>query len=76
VHADSEPGRRPLLRALVADGTLPPGYVTDDGAGLLYRGTTVVEAVSEREHARSYRVERRAGGTAVETALDVRPLGS
>lgn len=32
VHHDSEAQRRPLLRRLIADGTLPPGYATDDGS--------------------------------------------
>ncbi len=39
VHYDAEPQRRPLYQRLVADGTLPAGYATDDGVGLLYRGT-------------------------------------
>src|SRR3954463_6681981 len=45
VHYDSEEQRRPLFHRLVADGTLPAGYATDDGAGLLYRGTRLIEAV-------------------------------
>jgi peptidase E len=36
VHYDSEEQRRPLFHQLIADGTLPPGYATDDGVGLLY----------------------------------------
>jgi peptidase E len=74
VHYDSEPGRRPLFRALVADGTLPAGYATDDGAGLLYRDTELVEALAERDRAGAYRVEPGPGGTAVETPLDIRRL--
>jgi peptidase E len=75
VHYDSEPGRRPLLHDLIADGTLPPGYATDDGAGLLYRGTELHEVLSERGDARAYRVERGADGTAQETPLPARSLG-
>lgn len=75
VHYDSEEQRRPLLHRLVADGTLPTAYATDDGAGLLYRGTTLAEALAERPGAGAYRVER-VGGDAVETPLDVRLLGS
>ncbi len=73
VHYDSEARRRPLLHQLVGDGVLPTAYATDDGTGLLYRGTEFVEAVAERPSAGAYRVERR-GGAAVETALDVRRL--
>lgn len=74
VHYDTEPTRRPLFQQLVAAGTLPAGYATDDGAGLLYRGTELVEAVAERDGAGAYRVERGPDGTAVETRLDARLL--
>jgi peptidase E len=69
VHYDSEPQRRPLFRRLIAEGTLPPGYATDDGAGLLYRGANFVEAVSEKDGARAYYVDAQG-----ETPLDVRRL--
>jgi len=74
VHYDSEPERRPLFQRLVADGTLPTGHATDDGAGLLYRNTELVEALAERPGAGAYRVEARPDGTAVETPLEVRLL--
>ena len=48
VHHDSEEQRRPLYHRLVADGTLPGGHATDDGVGLVYRGTELVEAVADR----------------------------
>jgi len=69
VHYDSEPQRRPLFRRLIADGTLPTGYATDDGAGVLYRGTDFVEAVSERDGAAAYFVD-----VADEIRLDTRRL--
>lgn len=69
VHYDSEAQRRPLFEQLIADGTLPPGYATDDGAGLLYRGTQFVEAVGELPGAGAYFVD--ADG---ETRLPVRAL--
>jgi peptidase E len=72
VHYDSEAGRRPLFQSLIADGSLPPGYATDDGAGLLYRRTEMVEALAENGNAGVYRVERGPNNTAVETPLDVR----
>ncbi|HEX3789067.1 MAG TPA: peptidase E [Pseudonocardiaceae bacterium] len=75
VHYDSELGRRPLVHAAVAAGELPETHCTDDGAGLLYRGTTLVEAVTERPSGGAYRVRRdEATGAAVEEVLDVRKL--
>ena len=48
---------------------------TDDGAGLVYRGTELAEAVSERPGAGAYLVERGpVSGHAVESALEVRRL--
>lgn len=75
VHYDSEEQRRPLFHSLIADGTLPAGYATDDGAGILYRGTEMVGAYAERDGAGAYFVERGADGTAVETELPVTRLG-
>jgi peptidase E len=74
VHHDSEPGRRPLYHRLVADGTLPSGYATDDGVGLVYRGTELIEAVADRPGRAAYRVERDADGSAVETVIEPRRL--
>jgi peptidase E len=74
VHYDSEEQRRPLFQSLVADGTLPSGFATDDGAGLLYRGTELVEAVSEEDGKGAYRVEATGEGTVLETRLETRPL--
>lgn len=73
VHYDGEEQRRPLLHRLVADGTLPDGYATDDGVGLCYRGTEMVEAVSERAGAGAYRI-RRTGGGVEETRIEPRLL--
>jgi peptidase E len=74
VHHDAEARRRPLHQRLVADGTLPAGYATDDGVGLVYRGVELVEAVADRPGAAAYRVDRGAGGTAVETRMAPRRL--
>lgn len=74
VHYDTEEQRRPLFQSLVADGTLPTGYATDDGAGVLYRGTEMVGAYAERGGAGAYLVERGPDGNAVETPLDVTRL--
>lgn len=74
VHYDSEEQRRPLYHRLVADGTLPGGHATDDGAGLVYRGTELAEVVADRPGAAAYRVERGPDGTAVETRMEPRRL--
>jgi len=74
VHYNSEPGRRPLFQSLIASGTLPTGYATDDGAGLLYRGSDLVEALSERADAGAYSVRADPGGGVTEESLDVRRL--
>ena len=58
VHFDSEPRRRPLVHELVADGTLGVTHCTDDGVGLVYRGTELVEAVTERAGKGAYVVRR------------------
>lgn len=74
VHYDSEDQRRPLYHRLVSEGVLPAGYATDDGVGLLYRGTELVEAVSDTPGKAAYRVERGADGAAVETRIEPRLL--
>ncbi|MEP6852567.1 MAG: peptidase E [bacterium] len=74
VHYDSEPQRRPLFQAAVADGRLGTGYATDDGTGVLYRGTQFAGAYGERDGKGVYLVERNPNGTATETALEVTRL--
>ena len=73
VHYDSEDQRRPLLHKLVEQGVLPSAYATDDGAGVLYRGTEFVKAVAENNSAAAYFVEAR-DGTVVETPLDIQRM--
>ncbi|WP_108989767.1 peptidase E [Streptomyces coelicoflavus] len=73
VHYDVDPGRRPLIHRLVADGTLPTAHCTDDGVGLVYRGTELVEAVTEARGKGAYVVVP-DGGTAVEERLEPREL--
>ncbi|MEP6648427.1 MAG: Type 1 glutamine amidotransferase-like domain-containing protein [Lapillicoccus sp.] len=70
VHYDSEEQRRPLLHRLVAAGALPMAYATDDGVGLHYRGTELVEALTELPGKGAYRVERGPDGQAVETRIE------
>jgi peptidase E len=74
VHYDSEPQRRPLFQRLVAERALDAGYATDDGVGVLYRGTEFVEAVSETDGAGAYFVAADGQGGVTETRLDTRRL--
>jgi hypothetical protein len=73
VHYDSEARRRPLIHQLVADGTLPTTHCTDDGVGLVYRGTELVEAVSEQDGKGAFVVSRE-GDRAVEERIEPRRL--
>ena len=74
VHYDSEEQRRPLLHSLVAAGTLPRSYATDDGAAIVYRGTEVHEVVADRPGAMAYEVAL-VEGEVVESVLPARLLG-
>ncbi|MFT4976176.1 MAG: dipeptidase E [Myxococcota bacterium] len=56
-HYDGEALRRPVYTELLRSAALPPGVAVDDGAALLYRGTTLVEAVSSRPGARAWQVD-------------------
>jgi peptidase E len=56
-HYDGEEMRRPRFRALVDNG-LPDGIAADDGVGLHYAGTELVEVVTCRPDAAAYRVTR------------------
>jgi len=74
VHYDSEEQRRPLYHRLIAQGSLPDGYATDDGVGLVYSGTELVEAVADRDGCFAYSVSRGADGQVVETVIEPRRL--
>lgn len=73
VHYDSDPGRRPMIHRLVADGTLPTSHCTDDGVGLVYHGTRLTEAVTEIPGKGAYTVVRE-GDSAVEERIVPREL--
>ncbi len=70
VHHDSERERRPCYHQAIRSESVPPGYAVDDGAGLLFAGTDLAEAVSARPGAGAYWVEE-IDGEAVETPLDL-----
>ena len=72
-HYDVEEQRRPLIHRLVAEGTLPDGYATDNGTGLVFFGTDLAEAFTEVEGKAAYALTRQ-GGTTKEVALPTRLL--
>ena len=74
VHYDGEAQRRPKMHELIGDGTLPDGYATDDGAGLVYRGTRLSEVVADKPGPLGYELTRAADGTVTETPLPTRVL--
>ena len=69
VHYDSEPARRPSFHSLIAAGTLPAGYATDDGVAIHYRGTEVAEVISQLPGKSAYRVSMSASGGVLEEPL-------
>ena len=73
VHYDSEEQRRPLFQKLIADGTLPAGYATDDGTGLVYHGTALTETVTEIRGKGTYWVTM-DGGEVREERIEPRVL--
>ncbi len=79
VHHDSEKERRPLVHKLVADGTFGITHCTDDGVGLVYRGTQLADVVTEIPGKSAYIVTLKAGegpdAVATERRLDARLLG-
>lgn len=72
-HYDSESARRPRYTEYVSTGDLPDGYAADDGVGLLFSGTTFVEAVASMPESRAFRLER-SGRSATETPIRPRLL--
>ncbi|GAC1315696.1 MAG: Type 1 glutamine amidotransferase-like domain-containing protein [Thermoleophilaceae bacterium] len=75
VHYHNEVDRRPCFLEAVRTAAAPPGYGVDDGVGLLFAGTELVEAVSARTAAGAWRVEQRAAAT-TETPLEIVKLPS
>lgn len=75
VHYDSDEGRRPLVHQLVKDGSIPTAHCTDDGVGLVYRGTELVEAVTEISGKGAYIVSR-DGSEVVEDRIEPRKLAA
>ena len=72
-HWDAEEMRRPVYRELVADG-FPEGIAAEDGVGLVYAGTELVEAVSWREDGAAWRVTRSGADGVLEERVPARAL--
>jgi peptidase E len=72
-HWDAEEMRRPVYRELVADG-FPEGIAAEDGVGLVYSGTELVEAVSWRPEGAAWRVMRSGPGEVAEERIAARAL--
>lgn len=65
-HFDGEPHRRADFRRLIADREVPPGIGIDDGAAVVFSGSSIAEVVSNRNSATAYRVAPGADGIKVE----------
>ncbi len=73
-HHDAEEERRPTITRLLAEGELPDCYATDNGAALVFHGTTLFEAVTQVEGAQCWFLSRQPDGTVLEKALPTRML--
>lgn len=56
-HYDTESRRRPTFQRLVGDGTLSPGWATDEGVAMRFAGTELVDTFTDRDGAAAFRVE-------------------
>jgi peptidase E len=74
VHYDSEERRRPLFQKLVADGTLPAGYATDDGVALHYIDEGLHKVIAQTSGKYAYHVARTSTGVE-ETRIEPEVLG-
>ena len=55
---------------------MPDGYASDNGTGLIFQGTELVDCVTEVDGARTLQMTRRDDGTAEEISLPIRLLSS
>jgi peptidase E len=75
-HHDAEEQRRPAIHRLIGEGVLPDGYATDNGTGLVFEETELVECVTEVDGRRTWKMTRRDDGTVEEAPLPTRLLPS
>jgi peptidase E len=70
VHDDlDDQPRRTAFRELIATGKLPAGYATEDGVGLLYAGTELLEAVTVMPGGHAWHVAPDGNGSYTERAI-------
>jgi peptidase E len=69
VHYDSEEQRRPLIQSLIANGTLPDGYATDDGVNIHFINDKFHKAISDRADVFAYHVYRNQNGSVSEDKI-------
>jgi len=74
VHYDSEERRRPLFQKLIAEGSLPEGYATDDGVALHYIDEALHKVIAETSGKYAYHVARTSTGVD-ETRIEPEILG-
>lgn len=72
-HYDGEEQRRPLYHKLISEG-FSPGYAVDDDAAIHFLGTEVQQAISSRDNAGAYYVQK-IGHEVIETSLETKILG-
>jgi peptidase E len=74
VHDDlPDQPRRVTFRSLIADGSLPAGYATEDGTGLHYVGTRLHEVLAVVPGKRAWHVEQASNDSGyTEQALEAR----
>jgi peptidase E len=68
-HYDSEPERKPLLRQMLREQTIAPGYAATDGAAVHFINEEFHRVVTDRESAKAFEVDREG-----ETPLEFTPL--
>ncbi len=71
-HYDGEEQRKPLYHKLISEG-FAPGYAIDDDAAIHFLGTEVRQAISSRDNAGAYYVQK-SGNAVTETTLKTKIL--
>ena len=64
VHYNATPLRRAVTQAMVARADVPEAYSTDNGVGLVYNGTELVDVVADRRDAYGWHTYMSGDGVA------------